>query len=371
MSLTRGGRIILIVLGSALALVLLAVAGVAYTFGAFRVNDAERGFGPIDTGLRAHGARQLCHAGDAGYGPDNIQPWYDAVYELAGTTGLRATVGSAADEAGFELSVVSTPASEPGATWPSTTYQGVRDGKVLAVTVTPRTAADAGCPVPRLHRSADTTVVEVSLAYPDHHGQPAQPEKTRTPVPRSPTSWADRTGGAFEQVTVTGSGPRMIPLPPGARAGIVAMHHPGAGEFAVTSSSPDGGPGSDRLVGTSGAYDGVAPFGLENGSAPPPAALVVAAEGEWSLTISPLSAAPVARFPLRGDGDSVFLRDGAPELRAVHHGDGLFAVRVFSGDGPVLNAVFEPDGEYDGIAPLNGGFALIVVTARGAWSIEP
>ena len=370
MSLRRSTRVAIVTGAGALAVVLALVAFVAFTLGAFRVNDAEQGFQPIDAGLRDHGARQVCHAGDAGYGPDNIQPWYQAQYEVA-NAGVRAAVGAVAADAGYPLSTVALPDNTPNALFPTYTYQAQRDGRVLVVTVTEGAAAQHGCPAGYRARGS-SAVVDVSLQYPDRNGQPAQPLATQTPAPANAGAWADGFGGLFTRVTVVGSGSQVVRLPVGALAGIVTMHHPSEGAFAVTSSTADGGPGPDLLARTEGPYDGVAVFGLERAGGVRATALNVTAEGDWSLVIAPLSEAPVATFPVYGAGDTVLLRDGsAGEVHAAHAGGGLFEIRVITEIGPPAIPVFEPDGVFDGPVPLYGGFGAIVITAKGDWQLGP
>ena len=371
MSLTRSTRVALIASATALLVVLALVGYVAYTFGAFRVNTAEQGFQPIDAGLREHGARQVCHSGDPGYGPDNIRPWYTAQYAVARKGDIRAMVGAVAGDAGYPLSTVALPENTPNALFPTYTYQAQRDGRVLIVTVTEGAAPKGRCPA-GYRASGSTAVIGVNLEYPDHNGTAAEPLATPTPEPTSAGDWADRFGGRFDRVTVVGSGSQVVQLPPGATAGIVTMHHPSTGAFAVTSSTAEGGPGPDLLVRTDGAYDGVAPFGLESAGGVRATALDVTASGDWTLVIAPLSEAPFASFPVFGAGDTVLLRDGTSgQVRAHHPGSGLFEIRVVTDVGPPAIPVFEPDGAFDGPVPLYGGYGVIVITATGDWTLSP
>ncbi|MCU1423098.1 MAG: hypothetical protein JWN36_2749 [Microbacteriaceae bacterium] len=374
MSLTRSTKAAIVVGAGALVAVMAFAAFIAYelgAFNAFRVNEAQQGFQQLDAGLRDHGARQVCDSGDPGYGPDNIQPWYSAQYEVARAGDIRAMVGAVADEAGYPLSTVALPENTPNALFPTYTYQAQHDGRVLIVTVTEGAAPKGRCPA-GYRASGSSAVIDVDLAYPARDGTPAEPLTTPTPEPTSVTDWADRFGGRFDAVTVVSSGSQVVQLPAGATAGIVTMRHPSAGAFSVTSSTADGGPGPDLLVRTDGPYDGVAPFGLESAGGVRATALDVTAEGDWTLVIAPLSEAPFASFPVVGAGDTVLLRDGTSgQVRAHHPGGGLFEIRVLTANGPPAIPVFEPDGAFDGPVPLYGGYGVIVITATGDWTLGP
>jgi hypothetical protein len=369
MAMPTRGRAALIVGASVLALFVAAVAAFAYLFlGLFHANEAQRGFQPIDDTLRSHGIHQVCHLGDAGYGPDNVAPWYQASYDVRETAGVKSIAEAASEKAGYTLEVLDTPADDPSVEFPSSTFQSSRDGRLLSVTVVADAAMNPDCSSGYRH-SAGSSVVSFSLDYPSRHGTSVSPLSPQAPHPASATAWANAVGGTFQPVTVSGTGPQVIPLPSGAQAGIVAMSHPVGGEFTVTSGMTDARPGADLLVDSSGAYEGVAPFGLDQGSSPP-TTLLVKADGAWTLTVEPLASAPAADYPLDGTGDRVYLAgEKVPVLTGVHHGGELFEVRKLTGHAPPEIDVFEPEGEFTGTVPLTSGYGLLVVSAHGSWKI--
>jgi hypothetical protein len=369
MSMSTRGRVALIAGAGVLALLIATIAAFAFLFlGAFHVNEAQRGFQPIDDTLRSQGIHQVCHSGDAGYGPDNDAPWYQASYDVRGTAGVKSIAAMASDRAGFTLEVLNTPEDDPSEEFPSSTFQSSSGGRLLSVTVVADAAMNPDCGSGYRH-AAGSSVLSFDLEYPSRQGTPVLPLSPQAPRPASATAWANAIGGTFQPVTVSGTGPQVIPLPPGAQAGIVAMSHPTGGEFTVTSGTADAHPGADLLVDSPGPYEGVAPFGLDQGSSPP-ATLLVKADGAWTLTVEPLASAPAADYPLDGTGDRVYLTgETAPVLTAVHHGGQLFEVRKLAGDIPPEVDVFEPEGEFTGTVPLTGGYGLLVVSAHGAWEI--
>lgn len=179
-------------------------------------------------------------------------------------------------------------------------------------------------------------------------------------------------GESFEAVTETGSGDATITLPEEADQGIITASHSGSGVFSIEVIDENNESTGDFLAFTMGAYDGTTAFGLYDFSiAGPPDSLKIAADGDWEITIAPLSEAPVLELPAEGDGDAVYRFEGdAADWTLTHDGEGVFAVTrfnntdLFSG----LPLVMEM-GAYEGTVPVTGDAGIVTITADGSWTI--
>lgn len=229
----------------------------------------------------------------------------------------------------------------------------------------------------RLQNALDTVedpAAVVSEALEDAQQQASEAAEEETPTAPeepaeqalTPQAWADETFGTFTPATVTGTGDAVVPLPAGATAGIVTATHDGAANFAVQVLDAANQSTGELLVNTIGAYAGSTVFGLRafgEGTT-----LQVSADGAWSITVAPLSAAP----PLApaGAGDGVFLYDGpVGTLTATHDGDGNFAVSENTGAAFEFGLLINEIGPYSGTVPLSAGPSVVDVTANGGWTL--
>ncbi|MRG59976.1 hypothetical protein GE115_08855 [Agromyces sp. CFH 90414] len=125
-------------------------------------------------------------------------------------------------------------------------------------------------------------------------------------------------------------------------------------------------PTGDLLVNTIGAYNGTSAYGflgLAKAST-----LEVKADGNWSITIAPVSAAPV--FTGAGAGDAVMLYDGpAGALTATHDGDANFMVSEETAAAFSVGLLVNEIGPYSGTVPLTAGPSVIEVGANGNWTL--
>jgi hypothetical protein len=103
------GRVVkitgIVVGGVAAILVAVVWAAGYFLFGAFHDNKAQDAAAPITRVFSSLGAQQLCDDGDAGFGPDNDLPWYDAYYRVSDEAVARKAIFSAAAASGHPLFV--------------------------------------------------------------------------------------------------------------------------------------------------------------------------------------------------------------------------------------------------------------------------
>jgi len=202
---------------------------------------------------------------------------------------------------------------------------------------------------------SDTT----SAATQEAPAAPAEPEATAA-------SWADEQWGAFEAVTETGTGDSLITLPEGATGGIVTATHDGSRNFVLSVLDAANSPTGELLVNTIGTYSGTTAWGvsaLGEGTR-----MQVTADGDWSITLSPMSAAP--SLAADGAGDAVFLYDGsAGALTATHDGERNFVIVESTDKVLSMGLLVNEIGTYSGTVPLSAGPSVITVTADGRWTL--
>ncbi len=176
--------------------------------------------------------------------------------------------------------------------------------------------------------------------------------------------WADASFSTFAPAVQTGSGDSVIALPAGATHAIVTASYTGSGNFVIQSLGADNGYADlQPAVNVIGAYSGTSVVGFAT-ITDAPTQLQVSSAGDWSITIAPVSSAPVG-IPASGTGDTVFLYDGpAATLTAGFSGTGNFIVTPYAASGlnfPAINTI----GNYSGSVPLTAGPLVISVEAQG------
>lgn len=184
----------------------------------------------------------------------------------------------------------------------------------------------------------------------------------------SPKSWYDSKFGSFAPIMASGTSDSVIKLPSGTKAGIITAKYTGSDDFIITGLDSNNQQTPDLPVDTMGSYSGVTAFGLEQlGSAP--TQLKVTATGSWSVTIAPISSAPIA-VPKSGTGDLVFLYNGrAANWNLGFKGSGDFIVSQFS-SAIMPNLAVDEMGNYSGTVPMDPGPSVVQVEADGSWTIS-
>lgn len=178
--------------------------------------------------------------------------------------------------------------------------------------------------------------------------------------------WADSTYGSFVAETHTGTGDDLITLPAGVTAGIVTATHDGASNFSLSVLDASNQPTGDLLVNTIGSYTGTTVYGFT--SFGEGTTVQVSADGNWSVTLAPVSSAPAVAAS--GAGDAVFLYDGAAgKLTATHDGSRNFVVSEQTDDAFHFGLLVNEIGAYSGTVPLAAGPSVISVKADGGWTL--
>ncbi|WP_233200519.1 TM2 domain-containing protein [Cryobacterium sp. M15] len=179
-------------------------------------------------------------------------------------------------------------------------------------------------------------------------------------------SWADETFGTFAVITQTGTGDNLVTLPAGATAGIVTATHDGARNFSASVLDASNASTGQLLVNTIGAYSGTTEYGFS--SFGEDTTLQITADGNWSLTIAPISAAP--ELVASGTGDGVYLFEGSGgKLTATHDGSRNFSIIEETGETFNMGLLVNEIGAYSGTVPLSSGPSAIVVSANGNWTL--
>lgn len=117
---------------------------------------------------------------------------------------------------------------------------------------------------------------------------------------------------------------------------------------------------------TIGSYTGTTAYGftaLGEGTT-----VQVTADGNWSVTLAPMSSAPA--IASSGAGDAAFLYDGAAgKLAATHNGSRNFVVSEQTGDAFSFGLLVNEISAYSSMIPLSSGPSVISVNADGAWTL--
>ncbi|WP_166879159.1 hypothetical protein [Salinibacterium sp. ZJ450] len=198
-------------------------------------------------------------------------------------------------------------------------------------------------------------------------GEPAAEE---APAAEEPTigSWADDKYGTFETMTQSGTGDSVVALPEGVDAAMVTATHDGSRNFAVQAITPANEPTMDLLVNTIGAYSGVTAYGLNGNLGDAANNLKVTADGNWTITIAPLSTAP--ELGASGAGDAVFLYSGGAANAAItHDGSRNFSFTEHTDAAFNFGLLVNEIGAYSGTVPMSAGPSVINVDADGNWTV--
>ncbi|MGQ7786607.1 TM2 domain-containing protein [Nesterenkonia sp. K-15-9-6] len=180
-------------------------------------------------------------------------------------------------------------------------------------------------------------------------------------------SWLADQFGEFEMIEESGSGDAVISLPEDGTGGIVTAEHSGSSNFALTVLDAQNQSTAELLVNTIGQYSGSTAWGVM--SLGDGVSIQVSADGPWSITVEPFSAAEP--MPGSGSGDGVYLYDGgAATLHVTHNGQSNFVVTEETDDLFNLGLLINEIGPYEGSVAIQEGPSLIVVQADGEWTLS-
>lgn len=179
--------------------------------------------------------------------------------------------------------------------------------------------------------------------------------------------WAMETYGMFSAETHHGAGDTLITLPDGARAGLITATHDGDGAFELRLRDANNATTEEPVL-TSGAYRGTTAWGVHDNREA--TTLQVVADGDWSLTVSPMAGARVMPSTGNGQGDAVMLYDGTwRALNAVHNGAGTFEITGYTEDPLATVNILTHAGPYSGTVLLPSVPAVITITSEGTWQV--
>jgi hypothetical protein len=180
-------------------------------------------------------------------------------------------------------------------------------------------------------------------------------------------TWAAKEYGTFGTVTFRGSGNKVLTLPRGAKAGILAARHTGASTFSIEVRDSAGGV-VDQSVTHSGAYSGSTVFGMDSWRGTP-RTLKITASGSWTIEVRAIRTA--AALPKTGRSDGVYLvRGDAKRLALTHSGHSNFSVYRYA-SGPKGRAhLINAFGGYRGNVSVPKGPAVVEIVADGKWTAK-
>ncbi len=192
------------------------------------------------------------------------------------------------------------------------------------------------------------------------------PDTTSLPEVSSPPQ------PAFDAIHLKGKGKKVAKFSiPEDSAAIAVMTHKGKSNFIVQSVDSSGDIVTG-LVHEIGRYSGTALF--DSGPGDHSVAFVIDADGTWTITVKPVTAAAAwnPTKPLKGQGDDVYLvsppSSGLVSLDLTYKGKSNFIVHAFTPDGPEVLA--NEIGNFKGQVLLPDGTFLIEVTANGGvWTM--
>jgi hypothetical protein len=190
-----------------------------------------------------------------------------------------------------------------------------------------------------------------------------------TPAPTTTTTPFDKKYGTFAPTSQTGSSDGVVPLPAGAKAGLVTATYTGSSNFSIEALDAQNEE-VDLLVNTIGNYSGTTAFGLSSlGSAP--VNLKVTGSGAWTVKTAPISTAPVLASGATGKGDAVYQWTGKATTWTITNagGTGNFVVSTYGSGLISQDLLVNEIGPYHGIVPVKGGPAVTTIESDGTWSI--
>ncbi|HMH58183.1 MAG TPA: DUF4190 domain-containing protein [Galbitalea sp.] len=190
------------------------------------------------------------------------------------------------------------------------------------------------------------------------------PIKTADPA-QAAKSWADKKYGKFAPTNATGTSDNLVTLPAGATAGIVTATYTGSGNFSISVLDANNKSTGELLVNTIGAYAGTTGYGFT--AFGKGVSLQVSADAAWTITVSPVSAAPI--LAASGTGDGVFLFGGpVGQSTASYNGSSNFVIEQQTGAGFSDPLLVNTIGAYAGTVPISAGPSVFMIEADGAWT---
>lgn len=169
----------------------------------------------------------------------------------------------------------------------------------------------------------------------------------------------------------TGSGDAVVDITPIKKASILKVSFTGDSAFIVRPIDSTGKEGIS-LVLEIGPFEGTV---FQSAVSKAVVALSVKAEGDWTIEVSPIAAAPVvATKNVSGTGSAVVKwakpSTGYKKIAFTHDGEGAFVVRPIDAKGKERFSMILNVGAYDGSVLLPSGTQYLKITADGDWTFN-
>jgi hypothetical protein len=181
----------------------------------------------------------------------------------------------------------------------------------------------------------------------------------------------DAAFGSFDPVTASGTGTDTVPLPQGARYGVITASYDGSGFFDVGFRRGLSAFPLTSWIGVEGPYHGTVPFGLFHKTPADELTVWAADDGPWRVTISPISAADELPATVAGDSDAVFRYNGGQTSLVMRkRGADRLLVAEVAGR-PTVHALGGAQiiDHRSGVVRLAGsGPSVVMVSADGGWT---
>jgi hypothetical protein len=185
--------------------------------------------------------------------------------------------------------------------------------------------------------------------------------------PGTPPEFTD-----FEAREFSGSGRGTVDVESSEEPHLLSISNKGARGISVWSV--DSGAGKQReLVRRGGGYEGRLLF-TPTSMFDDYDSLLIHAEGDWEVSLEPLSAADqweATETEYSGSGDDVVQLLWSPDnfsaLDVTHEGAGNFFLRSY--DNTTTSSLVNEIGDYDGQITLTRRTVLIEVQSQGSWTI--
>ena len=180
--------------------------------------------------------------------------------------------------------------------------------------------------------------------------------------------------GDFQAFTINGRGNDVIDVTvPGDAPALIDLTHDGSSNFIVWSL--DGGFGLlELLVNEIGPYNGRR--GLNTGwfsfgGLDPVRHLDIDADGDWTLTVRPMSQARSMTGSLNGQGDEVVRYQAGTSMHSTHNGSSNFIIWSLESSGALGDLIVNEIGPYDATDLVPAGTAFLDIRADGNWTLGP
>ena len=215
-------------------------------------------------------------------------------------------------------------------------------------------------------------VANETIAYGLQTGLPVAGDFGVLPGGGSPPAGCPLPPGSFTPFTVSGTGNDVINFQiPGDLPAVLDLTHNGTSNFAVWSL--DGAFANiDLLVNEIGSYQGRRM--VHGGWFTTPELvrhLEITADGAWSITARPMSAARSMTSSLTGSGDDIVRYNGAAStLTSTHNGTSNFAIVGYESDGEYNGLIVNEIGAYSGTDLIDSGTKILDITADGSWTLH-